>query len=364
MLDNMHQQNIPHPSTFIDAIPVQTLRQYAPQAEQLQQLHPQQVALIYQQQWLNLYVPTQYGGQALTLQQGLNVEEAIAWADGSVGWTVTLCSGANWFVGFLAPELAQDIFRDEKVCLAGSGRSTGIATDFGDYYTITGYWNYATGAFMATAFTANCVIEKDGIQVKNEDGSALIKSFVFLKDEVMLHQTWKTIGMIATGSNSFEVYKLIVPKNRAFTIDVHAAVIDAPIYHYPFQQFAEATLAVNSSGMAMRFLDLCKPADINPGILSLEKWTGAVSQLQTARNNFYEAIHRSWQCHLKSTSISIDLLGAVTSTSRALAAISLDVTDKLYPLCGMAAANPATEINRLWRNLHTASQHTLLLPQQ
>ncbi len=61
------------------------------------------------------------------LPSALRIEEALAWADGSMGWTVTLCSGANWFIGFLCPEDSHKIFNDEKVCLAGSGRPSGIA---------------------------------------------------------------------------------------------------------------------------------------------------------------------------------------------------------------------------------------------
>lgn len=360
---NMDLKHMQHPGTFIDGDITDIISKHAAEAEALQQLHPQQQAIIHQQNWLNLFVPKSHGGLQLSLPEGLKIEECIAWADGSTGWAVTLCSGANWFVGFLQPELAQALFSNNKVCLAGSGKATGTAKDLGDVYEVTGYWNYASGAFMATAFTANCVIEKAGELLKNAAGNTLIKSFVLLKNEVTLHPTWKAIGMIATASNSFEVTKLIVPKNRAFIIDSNAAIMDAPLYCYPFQQFAEATLAVNSAGMAMRFLDVCKPAtEQMPGNRVTEiHWNASFQQLQKVRTAFYITVQQSWEAHIKQSPAVLGTLLSVSVAGKSLAATSRKIVDELYPYCGLAAANPDNEINRVWRNLHTASQHAILL---
>lgn len=168
---------------------------------------------------------------------------------------------------------------------------------------------------------------------------------------------------IATASNSFEVKQLRIPKNRSFTIDSNAAMMDAPIYRYPFQQFAEATLAVNSSGMAMRFIDVCSAPEANKAYRLTEvQLMDARKQLQTARQHFYTSVIQSWQEHVQQPSINCNVIKAVTIASHALAATARKLVDELYPYCGLTAANPSTEINRVWRNLHTASQHALLLP--
>ncbi len=44
-------------------------------------------------------------------------------------------------------------------------------------------------------------------------------AFIFLRNEVSVNEDWKAMGMIATSSNSFEVKKLRVNKNRRFAID-------------------------------------------------------------------------------------------------------------------------------------------------
>jgi hypothetical protein len=99
-------------------------------------LHPAQLQLVYEQQWFNLLAPAVYGGLQTPLPELIKLEEALSWADGSLGWVVTLCCGAGWFGGFIDPTIAQQIYSDPKACLAGSGAPTGTATITGDGYII------------------------------------------------------------------------------------------------------------------------------------------------------------------------------------------------------------------------------------
>lgn len=367
----MNTRTVPHPSFFIDEQITSTIRKFAGEAESMGSLNPQQLSVIYKEHWFNLFVPKEYGGLGLSLPEALSIEEAIAWIDGSTGWTITLCSGANWFIGFLDPEIAETVFDTKKVCLAGSGRASGIAKIKDDAYEITGKWLYATGAAHATAFTANCLIEKDGEVLKNNDGSDLIESFIFLRNEVTVNEDWKAIGMIATSSNSFEVKGLSVNKSRRFKIDEKQTVLQGKIYQYPFLQFAEATLAANISGMAIHYLDLFEDiinqrnADkhyTNDQLLSLSlRHDTAKTQLNEARQLFYKTIQRSWNEGNGIKGFSDETMKEVSKVSRQMAATSRRMVDEMFPYCGLIAVDHDTEINRVWRNIHTAILHPLLL---
>ena len=354
-------KGIRHPSEYIAPEYVEKIRDTAGESEQLKQLHPAQLEIIYGQKWIQLFVPKIHHGPEFSLPDALRLEEALAWADGSLGWTVTLCAGAGWFIGFLDPDLIPSVFNDYTLCIAGSGKAAGIAKKIANGYEISGYWNYATGAAHATAFTANCVMEENGVPLKNPDGSPAVQAFLFLRDEVTVHENWNSMGLIATGSHSFEVRNVRVKKNRAFRIDRASATLPHPIYQYPFRSFAETTLAVNSSGMAVRFLDLCeilfsqKENDAAPVLLE-----NARKQLNQARQLFYETAESSWQECIQNRTIPPLLLDLITHASRRLARSAREVVDALYPCCGLQAADPGKEINRVWRNLHTASQHQLL----
>ena len=355
---------INHPSHYLQPEWVKIIRNKAFEAESIAQLHPDQLAIIYEQGWFKILVPTVYSGREMSLPDLVRLEESISWADGSVGWVVTLCCGAGWFGGFLQIEKAKTVFSNPKVCLAGSGAATGKATIIEKGYLINGTWKYASGAHHATHFTANCIIEKGDETVLDEDGNPLILPFIFDSKDVEVFPAWKYVGMMGTGSDAFRVTDLKINADCCFKIDPEAAIVDGQLYQYPFLQLAEATLAANISGIAIHFMDLC--AEIFREKLSQDKYSEAQKniltetltrlqdELEIARLEFYTAVDSSW---------SIDnekALEDVSSNSRKLAKTARECVDQLYPYCGLHAANPESEINKTWRDIHTASQHSLL----
>jgi len=355
---------IKHPSYYLQPDWVKIIRERAPEAESMAQLHPDQLAVIYEQGWFKILAPAVYSGREMSLPELVRLEESISWADGSVGWVVTLCCGAGWFGGFLQQEKAKAVFGNSKVCLAGSGAATGTATVTENGYIINGTWKYASGAHHATHFTANCIIKKSDENVLDEEGNALILPFIFDSKDAEVFPAWKYVGMMGTGSDAFRVTNLVVNDDCCFKIDPTAAVIDSALYQYPFLQLAEATLAANISGIAIHFMDLC--AEIFDKKLGMDKYSEAQKnilkktltrlqdELGIERSEFYIAIDSSWNgCNEKA-------LDAVSSTSRKLAKTARECVDQLYPYCGLEAANPESEINKTWRDIHTASQHSLL----
>ncbi|WP_158825495.1 acyl-CoA dehydrogenase [Mucilaginibacter lacusdianchii] len=361
---------IPHPSVLLQPEWVTVIRKNAFAAEQAGLLQSAQLELIYEQQWFKLLIPAAYGGVEMPLPDLVRLEEALAWADGSLGWVVTLCAGAGWFGGFIAPEAAQSIFADPRVCLAGSGADSGTATITDDGYVLNGSWKYASGVRHATHFTASCQIIDNNKPVMDSSGKPMILSFVIDKDAASLVPAWKYIGMMGTGSHAFTLHDAGVSANRSFKINAEDTLIDGPLYRYPFLQLAEATLAANLSGMAIHFADLCEPifheklkqkrlTDVHREVL-LNTLQGVRENIQAMRDNFYQALDASWQAMETSHHIEDVQLQAVSRASRLLAQIARESVDTLYPYCGLQAASPDTEINQVWRDLHTAGQHALL----
>lgn len=361
---------IDHPAKLLKPEWIEILRSGAAKAEETGLLQPQQLELIYQHKWLNLLVPKVYGGVQKPLPEMVRLEESLAYADGSVGWVITLCAGAAWFAGFIPVKTASEVFKNPKVCLAGSGAATGTATKTTNGFIISGKWKYASGAQHATYFTVNCVVKEAQETILDEDGNPLILPFIIDRKDVKLIPAWKYIGMMGTGSDAFEINNLAVSADRSFKIEPDFAVIDELLYQYPFLQLAEVTLAGNLSGMAVRFLDLAeiifaqklkenKLTDPQKTVLK-EAWETANNNLQTSRNHFYQALDFSWEAILQHKNIPQESLNLVSKTSRQLAAETRTCIDQLYPYCGLQAASPDTEINRVWRDFHTASQHSLL----
>jgi len=355
---------------MIDQSLADELALFANVADEQALLTPEQLNIIYRQKWFRLFVPRSQNGLGLDLPAGLRMEEALAKIDGSLGWTVTLCSGATQFTGYLPPSLTEGIFREDQVCFGGSGALSGIATVVPGGYIVSGSWKYATGAPYCTHFTANCKIEKDGQLLTNAQGAPDYRSFLFTREEVHIHKDWNTMGLKATASERFSVSGIRVPAERSFTILPAAATLPGAIYRYPFLQFAETTLAVNSLGMALNFLEhfqqLVQEKDLSgnshtASIQQLQQKSGqAARHLQQLRTRFYAAADDSWNVMLKEGAVPEPLLQQVSIQSRLLARFSRKLVADLYPWCGVNATQNGTVLNRIFRDIFTASQHALL----
>src|SRR5258708_36280961 len=95
----------------------------------------------------------------------------------------------------------------------------------------------------------------------------------------------------------------------------------------------------------------------------MQRFEEAKIGLEALGQSFYTAVESSWLECLEGRPWQQALLKEVSEASRRLATEARALVDELYPWCGLKAANRSTEINRVWRNLHTASQHPLLMPQ-
>lgn len=329
---------------LLSSLELQTLAAEAPRAEVLGGLTEVQLAIIYKHQLFNLFVPTSWGGKGLDLPQALQVQEQLAYLDGSLGWTVTLCSGASWFVGYLSPSTLTAIFANPHVCFGGSGMATGTAEVRDGAYLVNGFWKYATGAPHHTVFTANCTLTQGGSPLLDEIGNPRVQSFFFLREEVNLVEDWHAMGLQATASHSFTVKDLLVSSERMFTVQPEQAYINKPIFQFPFSTFAEATLGANYVGMFRRIMDEM----IDGGI---EEAKEERVQLDLLVGSFYHAVDQAWRGN--------NPVAAVGERGRILVRESLSAIARLFPLLGMRGADPAEPVNRMWRDIFTASQHMI-----
>jgi alkylation response protein AidB-like acyl-CoA dehydrogenase len=191
--------------------------------------------------------------------------------------------------------------------------------------------------------------------------------------QVQIVPSWRSIGMRASASHSYRIDNQWVDQRHGFTISPAAATADGPLYRYPFYSLAFVTLAANVAGMAGHFLRLAPPcmgrrrhAVKNLPLLDVPEVAALLrdkeAALATARAHFYAELDRSWTLVASGTRLAPDDALSVQTASLALVAASRAAVDELYPYCGLYAAHEDSTINRVWRDFHTASQHTLLLP--
>ncbi|WP_028998183.1 hypothetical protein [Azohydromonas australica] len=346
------------------------LREAAPQAEALGHLAPAQLELIRRRDWFRLLAPRALGGLELALPQAVRLQEAIAEADGSCGWVVTLCAGAGWFAGFLPLALAREVVATPGMCLAGSGAPTGVAQRTADGWRITGRWGHATGAPHASHFTLNAMLHEDGEPLRDASGAPRVRAFIVPAAGVQVLPTWAAIGLRASASHAFAICDQVVSDTNVFDIEPAAATHPGALYRFPFDALAYVTLAANLGGMARGFLRLATPLVLERPVGPSRQPLGArlqvraqlqssMQQLDGARGRCLELLDEAWS-QVQRDGCPVDER-PLRDAALAWAHTAREAVDSIYPLCGLAAADPRTALNRAWRDLHTGTQHAMLL---
>ena len=302
----------------------------------------------------NLWVPKSYGGKESSLAEGLQILKKLAATDGSLGWTVTLCSGANFFIGNLQPQTAEDLFQNkQKPLLGGSGSVSGTAEKRGNHYLINGQWKYATGAPYLTHFTLNARILEEGRPVTEKNGDPVIRSFVIPAKNVRIIEDWNSMGLKATATHSFEVDHLEVSEKFSFLYD--RCYLPQPIFHVPFSIFADLTLWVNYIGMAENFLREANPHLNSEKTSPLEKVISKANKKILTYSKSVENTANRAQGFAEGQiqEIHREASGSVRSITNTII--------EIYPQLGVKASAEDQMLNQIFRDYFTATQHHIFV---
>lgn len=287
--------------------------------------------LVHRKKWLLIWVSKDYNGLDVSFSKGLNLLFELAKTDGSLGWFVTLCSGANYFSKNLKPKIAQEIFNTKNVCLGGSGMVTGTAKAINkNKFILNGTWKYATGAPHLTHFTLNAKVDND------------IVSFVIPKDKVTIIPDWQSMGMRATNTFSFKLKDVVVSKTYSFKYDQFYTQDNSS--GIPFTVFADLTLLVNYIGMAQHFaVSLGDKPMLEFSEQVFKKTISIAKEIEQAiARNKPLSKERMLEIHTFGEETVVDLCNYFV---------------KLYPTAGIEASQTTSPINQVFRDFFTATQH-------
>jgi alkylation response protein AidB-like acyl-CoA dehydrogenase len=317
----------------------------------------------------SLWLPKALGGPELTALDFVRIIEAIARADGSVGWCTAIGAAYSIFAGYLDEAVAREIYGGGDAILAGTLNPTGRAIAVPGGYRITGHWSYGSGIQHSNWVLGNCMVFDGNTLRTNPDGSPIARVMIFPRSDATVIDTWRVSGLRGTGSHDFRLDDVFVPEQRAITGFGGTPSQPGRLYGLPFTIFgvslvgvplglaraaidALTELAKSKSPMGSRQLLKDKPA-IQAAIGRAE------ATLRAARAFLFEAVQAMWDAAATSApSPEHRALVRLSLTNAAVAA--KQVTEVMFEAGGGTAVYENGRLARCSRDAQAAAQHIAL----
>ncbi len=137
--------------------------------------------------------------------------EELARHDASIAWNAFVANSSSLIAAYLEPAVNHAIFADPRSIVAWGppNASRARAVDVG--YRLTGKWDFASGCRQARWMGAHChVLEADGGLRLNRFGRPTVRTLLFPASDATLLDTWRTIGLRGTASDSYCVNDVFV----------------------------------------------------------------------------------------------------------------------------------------------------------
>jgi alkylation response protein AidB-like acyl-CoA dehydrogenase len=312
-----------------------------------------------------IIVPRSHGGLEADLATGMRLNETLARADGSVGWTVMIGAAAWGDLSALPRPSFDALFSNgPDILAAGAFNPTGriVADDGG--YRVSGRWGFASGCEHANWIFANSM---EGVV----DGVPQLRVAVFTPDEVTIEDTWHVSGLRGTGSHHFHVDDVFVPADRTFRPLVDHPSVDVPIVRIPPPSIIPLLMSSTALGIARGALDdvvelaankvpmLAHAPLAEDPVFHLDL-ADADTELRAARALVYEVTEEVWAAALAGDELSMDLRARVRAAGVWCAARTADVVDTAYRLGGGSSLYDDSPLQRRLRDIHALTQHFLL----
>src|SRR5262249_38561776 len=315
-----------------------------------------------------MLLPRSAGGDQIDPVNYLLAIEELSRHDGSTGWVVFVGNSSALIAAYLQPDVARTIFSDPCSTVAWGPPNATRASAAPGGYRMRGTWDFASGCRHASWMGAHGqVVEPDGSIRRDARGRPVVLSLLFPAREATILDTWNTIGLCGTGSESYRVNDVYVPEAfSAVRADPTSRREPGPLYAFTMPGLYAVGVAAVALGIAGAMFEafVALAATKAPrGLIRLAD--NAVVQAEVAG---CEARLGAARAYLIETLASIyaraDDMEPVEIADRARVRLActnaihgaIEVADFAYKAAGVDASFPGSPFERRFRDMHTLSQ--------
>ncbi len=346
------------------------IRERAAAAEEARTLPRESVDALLAAGIARILVPPRFGGYGLGFETWFEVVREIGKADASHGWCASLMIHHPHYVSQFSEAAQNAIWADGlDASIAASIQPIGRVRPADGGYRVSGQFPFASGINHSRWLIVGAILEMDG----RPEGVF----FLVRPGDYEVVDSWFTVAMRATGSNTAVCDEVLVPEN--FTLRLSdlregktpgGMLHSHPIYRAPFISYAPLTFVTPMLGAAQgayeTFRDWTKGRRAGRGgavaeIASVQVRLARVAADLDAAELLLRRVVAAAQAAVPP---SLELRArSMRDCSRAveLCVAAIDALIAMSGTAGFAAGHP---LQRAWRDIHFAAMHVALNPEQ
>ena len=340
----------------------------ADEIERTQRIPGPLLQRLHDSRLFSMLLPRSAGGDETEPAIYVAAVEELARHDASIGWIAFVTNSSALIAAYLEPAVVSAVFADPRSTIAWGPPNASQARAVDGGYRLSGRWDFASGCRQARWMGAHChVLEADGTPRLNRFGRPTVRTLLFPADKATLLDTWRTIGLRGTASDSYSVDDLFVSEAFSTTREDPALRRErGPLYAFTMQGLYAAGVAAVACGIARAMLDEFAALASRKAPRGLSRLAdNAVVQADVARA---EARLGSARAYLIETLTTIYAdageAAPIEVADRARVRLACtnaiqgatEVTDFAYKEAGVDAIFPGSPFERRFRDIHTLSQ--------
>ncbi|AKE01219.1 hypothetical protein XU06_30290 (plasmid) [Rhodococcus erythropolis] len=358
-----------------DLVPL--LRSAGDQTDKNRRLSDEVIGALEEAGVFRLCSPKKFGGHEQDIRTFTDVISEIGRGCGSAAWVTFISNTGAWIAGYFSDEAQREVFEgNPNARFIGVLAPTAKTTRVDGGYMVNGRWGYASGSLHADWGLMAAPLEQ-------QDGSQQLGLILVPMSETTIEDTWYSVGVRGSGSNTVIAKDVFVPDHRAMPLaevmkfNALGEADSSLIYRQAFAATAVIAVAAPVLGMARAALELTRDR-MNGGDkrIAYSTYTDArqapAMQLQLAEAaSLIEIGHtvvKTWCDRIVAGARELREL-SVTERAQMRAELGVamrhcrDGVNLLMSVQGTSGFMESNPVQRVWRDIETATRHGLLTPE-
>jgi indole-3-acetate monooxygenase len=324
-----------------------------------------------------MVVPRSWGGPELDPLTQIRIIEALAIAEGSVGWCAMIGCDSGYVTAFLDDAVGRAMYPDIWVATAATVTTSGQATPVAGGYRVSGRFPFGSGCQHCEWLWAGCQVMENGGQRVSAQGIPETRTCFFKLEDCEILDTWYTTGLRGTGSHDIAIHDVFVPAERTFTFqDPNLVKRPGPLYAFPLMFIAKG--AGPALGVARHAIDIViensgrrparrmiqgsvpePPKMLREEVFVQESVGKAEALLGSARAYLFDVVGELWE------TLSAGQRPSPRQQARFIAAYAhvvggcLEAVQTVFKASGGSAVYQNGPLDRCMRDVLTMNQHLM-----